>query len=77
MYVVRVTVFVSVTVYLHLSIRCMIRVLDSFGTEPDFNHAAWAQKHNLKSSFGRLHLIPMQFYTMFRTFLFHFQQLIL
>ncbi|XP_060909771.1 alpha-1,6-mannosylglycoprotein 6-beta-N-acetylglucosaminyltransferase A-like [Labrus mixtus] len=45
--------------------KCMFRVLDSFGTEPDFNHAAWAQKQNLKSPFGLLSLIPMQFYTMF------------
>nr|XP_046260078.1 alpha-1,6-mannosylglycoprotein 6-beta-N-acetylglucosaminyltransferase A-like isoform X2 [Scatophagus argus] len=45
--------------------KCMIRVLDSFGTEPDFNHAAWAQKHNLKRPFGGLNLIPLQFYTMF------------
>ncbi|GAA6225283.1 alpha-1,6-mannosylglycoprotein 6-beta-N-acetylglucosaminyltransferase A-like [Lates japonicus] len=45
--------------------RCMIRVLDSFGTEPDFNHAAWANEHNLKSPFGGLNLIPAQFYTMF------------
>ncbi|XP_070770375.1 alpha-1,6-mannosylglycoprotein 6-beta-N-acetylglucosaminyltransferase A-like isoform X2 [Enoplosus armatus] len=45
--------------------KCMIRVLDSFGTEPDFNHAAWAQIHNLTGPFGRLNLIPMQFYTMF------------
>uniref|UniRef100_A0A8C4F764 alpha-1,6-mannosyl-glycoprotein 6-beta-N-acetylglucosaminyltransferase n=1 Tax=Dicentrarchus labrax TaxID=13489 RepID=A0A8C4F764_DICLA len=56
---------VSLTVYLCLSIRCIIRVLDTFGTEPDFNHPTWAQKHNLMSSFGRLNLIPMQFYTMF------------
>lgn len=45
--------------------KCMIRVLDSFGTEPDFNHAEWAKKHNLKSPFGGLNLNPMQFYTMF------------
>uniref|UniRef100_A0A147AI28 alpha-1,6-mannosyl-glycoprotein 6-beta-N-acetylglucosaminyltransferase n=1 Tax=Fundulus heteroclitus TaxID=8078 RepID=A0A147AI28_FUNHE len=45
--------------------KCRIRVLDSFGTEPDFNHAAWAKKHNLKSPFGGLDLFPMQFYTMF------------
>ncbi|XP_036966645.1 alpha-1,6-mannosylglycoprotein 6-beta-N-acetylglucosaminyltransferase A-like isoform X1 [Acanthopagrus latus] len=45
--------------------KCMIRVLDSFGTEPDFNHAAWAQQHNLTSYFGGLNLIPMQFNTMF------------
>ncbi|KAM6934542.1 alpha-1,6-mannosylglycoprotein 6-beta-N-acetylglucosaminyltransferase A-like [Xenentodon cancila] len=45
--------------------KCMVRVLDTFGTEPDFNHAAWSQKHNLKSPYGGLHLIPLQFYTMF------------
>ena len=51
-----------------VSIRCMIRVLDSFGTEPDFNHPAWAQQHNLTSYFGGLNLTPMQFNTMFRMF---------
>uniref|UniRef100_H3CEA1 alpha-1,6-mannosyl-glycoprotein 6-beta-N-acetylglucosaminyltransferase n=2 Tax=Tetraodon nigroviridis TaxID=99883 RepID=H3CEA1_TETNG len=45
--------------------QCKIRVLDSFGTEPDFNHKAWAEVHNLSSSYGSLNLIPMQFYTMF------------
>ncbi|KAM9346889.1 alpha-1,6-mannosylglycoprotein 6-beta-N-acetylglucosaminyltransferase A-like [Symphorus nematophorus] len=45
--------------------KCKIRVLDSFGTEPDFNHAVWAKQHNLKSSFGSLNLNPMQFNTMF------------
>ncbi|XP_047456144.1 alpha-1,6-mannosylglycoprotein 6-beta-N-acetylglucosaminyltransferase A-like isoform X1 [Mugil cephalus] len=45
--------------------KCRIRVLDSFGTEPDFNHADWAKKYNLKSPFGGLNMIPMQFYTMF------------
>ncbi|XP_078119403.1 alpha-1,6-mannosylglycoprotein 6-beta-N-acetylglucosaminyltransferase A-like [Sander vitreus] len=45
--------------------RCRIRVLDTFGTEPDFNHVDWAKEHNLKSPFGSLNLIPMQFYTMF------------
>ncbi|XP_027878942.1 alpha-1,6-mannosylglycoprotein 6-beta-N-acetylglucosaminyltransferase A-like isoform X1 [Xiphophorus couchianus] len=45
--------------------KCIIRVLDSFGTEPDFNHADWAKKYNLKSPFGGLSLAPMQFYTMF------------
>uniref|UniRef100_A0A3Q3WE76 alpha-1,6-mannosyl-glycoprotein 6-beta-N-acetylglucosaminyltransferase n=1 Tax=Mola mola TaxID=94237 RepID=A0A3Q3WE76_MOLML len=45
--------------------RCAIRVLDSFGTEPDFNHAVWAKRHNLHSPYGSLNLIPTQFYTMF------------
>uniref|UniRef100_A0A3Q3W5T0 alpha-1,6-mannosyl-glycoprotein 6-beta-N-acetylglucosaminyltransferase n=1 Tax=Mola mola TaxID=94237 RepID=A0A3Q3W5T0_MOLML len=45
--------------------KCAIRVLDSFGTEPDFNHAVWAKRHNLHSPYGSLNLIPTQFYTMF------------
>ncbi|XP_069389486.1 alpha-1,6-mannosylglycoprotein 6-beta-N-acetylglucosaminyltransferase A-like isoform X2 [Paralichthys olivaceus] len=45
--------------------KCMIRVLDSFGTEPDFNHAVWAQKHNFTGPFVGLSLTPAQFYTMF------------
>ncbi|XP_058479414.1 alpha-1,6-mannosylglycoprotein 6-beta-N-acetylglucosaminyltransferase A-like isoform X2 [Solea solea] len=45
--------------------KCRIRVLDSFGTEPDFNHADWGKTHNRKSPYGGLHLIPAQFNTMF------------
>ncbi|XP_013880322.1 alpha-1,6-mannosylglycoprotein 6-beta-N-acetylglucosaminyltransferase A [Austrofundulus limnaeus] len=45
--------------------KCVIRVLDSFGTEPDFNHELWAKNHNLRSPFGGLNLSPLQFYTMF------------
>ncbi|KAK5890700.1 hypothetical protein CesoFtcFv8_014194 [Champsocephalus esox] len=45
--------------------RCIIRVLDTFGTEPDFNHISWANKHKLESPFGGLNMIPLQFYTMF------------
>nr|XP_043907467.1 alpha-1,6-mannosylglycoprotein 6-beta-N-acetylglucosaminyltransferase A-like isoform X2 [Solea senegalensis] len=45
--------------------KCRIRVLDSFGTEPDFNHAVWGRTHNRKSPYGGLHLIPAQFNTMF------------
>ncbi|XP_041806295.1 alpha-1,6-mannosylglycoprotein 6-beta-N-acetylglucosaminyltransferase A-like [Chelmon rostratus] len=45
--------------------KCLIRVLDSFGTEADFNHPAWAKKNNLKSPFGSLNLTLMQFNTMF------------
>lgn len=64
--------------YDHFSVcvsgRCIIRVLDSFGTEPDFNHADWAKKYNLKSPFGGLSLTPMQFYTMFRMCLLAFRK---
>ncbi|KAM4608651.1 alpha-1,6-mannosylglycoprotein 6-beta-N-acetylglucosaminyltransferase A-like [Polymixia lowei] len=57
--------------HLHLSAsipdlkQCKVRVLDSFGTEPDFNHEAWAKSHSQTTFWGGLNLIPMQFYTMF------------
>lgn len=54
------------------SFRCKIRILDSFGTEPDFNHVYWAKDHNLPSPYGALNLVPLQFYTMFRMSAFFF-----
>ena len=45
---------------------CLLRIIDSFGTEPAFNHRAYAKRHNLKSSWGMHELNPQQFYTMFR-----------
>ncbi|XP_067864942.1 alpha-1,6-mannosylglycoprotein 6-beta-N-acetylglucosaminyltransferase A-like isoform X2 [Heterodontus francisci] len=45
--------------------RCLLRVLDSFGTEPEFNHAEYAKKKNHGSPWGKLNLIPKQFYNMF------------
>ncbi|XP_034430201.1 alpha-1,6-mannosylglycoprotein 6-beta-N-acetylglucosaminyltransferase A-like [Hippoglossus hippoglossus] len=45
--------------------KCMMRLLDSFGTEPDFNHAVWAQKQKLKNPYGGFSLTPAQFYTLF------------
>uniref|UniRef100_A0A4W3K722 alpha-1,6-mannosyl-glycoprotein 6-beta-N-acetylglucosaminyltransferase n=1 Tax=Callorhinchus milii TaxID=7868 RepID=A0A4W3K722_CALMI len=45
--------------------RCVLRVLDSFGTEPEFNHAQYAKKKNHGSPWGKLNLIPKQFYNMF------------
>ncbi|XP_043546929.1 alpha-1,6-mannosylglycoprotein 6-beta-N-acetylglucosaminyltransferase A-like [Chiloscyllium plagiosum] len=44
---------------------CLLRVLDSFGTEPEFNHAEYAKKKNHGSPWGKLNLIPKQFYNMF------------
>ncbi|XP_072880712.1 alpha-1,6-mannosylglycoprotein 6-beta-N-acetylglucosaminyltransferase A-like isoform X2 [Hemitrygon akajei] len=44
---------------------CLLRVLDSFGTEPEFNHAEYAKKRNYGSPWGKLNLIPKQFYNMF------------
>lgn len=45
--------------------KCVTRILDSFGTESDFNHGGWAKKHNLASPYGALNMTQMQFYTMF------------
>lgn len=49
-----------------VSIRCVTRILDSFGTEPDFNHGVWAKEHKLFSPYGALNMTLLQFYTMFR-----------
>ncbi|XP_038607466.1 alpha-1,6-mannosylglycoprotein 6-beta-N-acetylglucosaminyltransferase A [Tachyglossus aculeatus] len=45
--------------------QCMLRVLDSFGTEPEFNHAHYAQAKGHKTPWGKWNLNPQQFYTMF------------
>nr|XP_020865078.1 alpha-1,6-mannosylglycoprotein 6-beta-N-acetylglucosaminyltransferase A isoform X2 [Phascolarctos cinereus] len=45
--------------------QCMLRVLDSFGTEPEFNHANYAQSKGHKTPWGKWNLNPQQFYTMF------------
>ncbi|CAM9529486.1 alpha-1,6-mannosylglycoprotein 6-beta-N-acetylglucosaminyltransferase A [Lethenteron reissneri] len=45
--------------------QCMLRVLDSFGTEPEFNHAQYAQSRGHKTPWGKWSLVPRQFYTMF------------
>ncbi|XP_069769993.1 alpha-1,6-mannosylglycoprotein 6-beta-N-acetylglucosaminyltransferase A-like [Narcine bancroftii] len=45
--------------------RCLLRVLDSFGTEPEFNHAEYAKIKNHESPWGKLNLFPKQFYNMF------------
>lgn len=45
--------------------QCMLRVLDSFGTEPEFNHAQYAQSKGHKTPWGKWNLNPQQFYTMF------------
>ncbi|KAG7467320.1 hypothetical protein MATL_G00152110 [Megalops atlanticus] len=45
--------------------QCMLRVLDSFGTEPEFNHAYYAQSKGHKTPWGKWNLNPQQFNTMF------------
>lgn len=41
-------------------------MLDSFGTEPEFNHAHYAQSKGHKTPWGKWNLNPQQFNTMFR-----------
>lgn len=58
---------VPIVIYF-FSFRCMLRVLDSFGTEPEFNHAHYAQSKGHKTPWGKWNLNPQQFYTMFRKY---------
>ena len=51
--------------------RCLFRVLDSFGTEPQFNFKSWkpvplTQKQEYGKAWGNWDLNPRQFMTMFR-----------
>jgi len=45
---------------------CLLRIIDSFGTEPAFNHDVYAKGHHLKTQWGMQNLNPQQFFTMFR-----------
>ncbi|ESP01772.1 hypothetical protein LOTGIDRAFT_172419 [Lottia gigantea] len=44
---------------------CLFRILDSFGTEPAFNHRAFAKQNKILTSWGGQDLKPKQFFTMF------------
>ncbi|GFS07555.1 alpha-1,6-mannosylglycoprotein 6-beta-N-acetylglucosaminyltransferase A [Elysia marginata] len=44
---------------------CLFRVLDSFGTEPAFNHRMFAKQNKILTSWGGQDLNLQQFYTMF------------
>ncbi|XP_064598112.1 alpha-1,6-mannosylglycoprotein 6-beta-N-acetylglucosaminyltransferase A-like [Liolophura sinensis] len=44
---------------------CLLRVVDSFGTEPAFNHKNYAKTHKILSVWGGQDLKPQQFFTMF------------
>ncbi|XP_055971388.1 alpha-1,6-mannosylglycoprotein 6-beta-N-acetylglucosaminyltransferase B isoform X2 [Sorex fumeus] len=45
--------------------RCRIRVIDTFGTEPAYNHEEYATLHGYRTSWGYWSLRPKQFMTMF------------
>ncbi|KAK7507475.1 hypothetical protein BaRGS_00001410 [Batillaria attramentaria] len=44
---------------------CLFRIVDSFGTEPAYNHRAFARQNKILSSWGGQDLNPRQFFTMF------------
>lgn len=51
--------------------RCLFRVLDSFGTEPQFNFKEWKPvdlkpKQEYGKTWGNWNLNPRQFMTMYR-----------
>nr|XP_033817077.1 alpha-1,6-mannosylglycoprotein 6-beta-N-acetylglucosaminyltransferase B [Geotrypetes seraphini] len=45
--------------------RCLIRVVDTFGTEPAYNHEEYATMHGYNTNWGYWNLNPKQFMTMF------------
>ncbi|XP_007958037.1 alpha-1,6-mannosylglycoprotein 6-beta-N-acetylglucosaminyltransferase B [Orycteropus afer afer] len=50
--------------------RCRIRVIDTFGTEPAYNHEEYATLHGYRTNWGYWNLNPKQFMTMFHSHLF-------
>lgn len=50
------------------SCRCRLRVVDTFGTEPAYNHEEYATLHGYRTNWGYWNLHPKQFMTMFREF---------
>ena len=47
---------------------CLLRIVDSFGTEPAFNLRSFAKQRKKLTSWGGQDLQLQQFYTMFRKF---------
>lgn len=45
---------------------CLLRILDSFGTEPAFNLRSFAKQRKKLTSWGGQDLMPQQFFNMFR-----------
>lgn len=55
--------FKMVVLYLY---RCHIRVIDTFGTEPAYNHEEYATLHGYRTNWGYWNLNARQYMTMFR-----------
>uniref|UniRef100_H3ANT0 alpha-1,6-mannosyl-glycoprotein 6-beta-N-acetylglucosaminyltransferase n=1 Tax=Latimeria chalumnae TaxID=7897 RepID=H3ANT0_LATCH len=45
--------------------KCHIRVIDTFGTEPAYNHEEYATLHGYRTNWGYWNLNPLQYMTMF------------
>ena len=63
--------FALIWTLLHKSIplcSCLFRIVDSFGTEPAFNHRVFAKQNKILTSWGGQDLNPRQFFTMFREY---------
>lgn len=56
----------SCTAHPRAGSRCRIRVIDTFGTEPAYNHEEYATLHGYRTNWGYWNLNPKQFMTMFR-----------
>uniref|UniRef100_A0A8B9W2X1 alpha-1,6-mannosyl-glycoprotein 6-beta-N-acetylglucosaminyltransferase n=1 Tax=Anas zonorhyncha TaxID=75864 RepID=A0A8B9W2X1_9AVES len=54
-----------VTVSLKELQRCRVRVIDTFGTEPAYNHEEYATLRGFRTNWGYWNLHPSQFMTMF------------
>lgn len=52
--------------------RCHIRVIDTFGTEPAYNHEEYATLHGYRTNWGYWNLHGQQYMTMFRMLVFIF-----
>ena len=50
---------------------CLLRIVDSFGTEPAFNLRSFAKQRKKLTSWGGQDLQPQQFFTMFRKYLYN------
>ena len=48
--------------------RCTMRIVDSFGTEPEYNFPSYATRKKMKSEWGKWNFFPKQFNTMFREY---------
>ena len=49
-------------------VRCRLRILDSFGTDPEFNYAEYKEGESLKTGWGKADVHVRQMMTMFRKY---------